>query len=95
MAVVRQGQPVSLVDAFEAPIAPKGGASLLENAVKALDTHWADLTKMYGETGVSYKGIVTRTTLAKQLETLKDVERESVDVLLKEALEAVLSNGGE
>lgn len=95
MAVVRKGQPVSLVDAFEDPIAPKGGASLLENAVKAIDTHWADLTKMYGEAGVKYKGIVTRTTLAKQLETLVEVEQESVEVLLKEALEAALSNGGE
>jgi len=94
MAVVRQGQPVSLADAFEDPIAPKSGNSLLENAVKALDAHWADLTKMYGETGVKYKGIVTRTTLAKQLETLAEAEQESVDMLLKEALEAALSNGG-
>lgn len=94
MAVVRRGQPVSLVDAFEDPIAPKGGASLLENAVKALDAHWADLNKMYGEAGVIYKGIVTRTTLAQQLEALSTVERESVEVLLKEALEAALSNGG-
>lgn len=95
MAVVRQGQPVSLADAFEDPISPKSGKSLLENAVKALDIHWADLTKMYGETGVKYKGIVTRTTLAEHLKTLADVERESVEVLLKEALEAALSNGGE
>ncbi len=29
MAVVRKGQPVSLVDAFENPVAPKGGKSLL------------------------------------------------------------------
>lgn len=94
MAVVRQGQPVSLVDAFEDPIAPKGGRSLLENAVKALDTHWADLTKMYGETGVVYKGIVTRAALAEQLTTLTEIERDSVDTLLKEALEAALSNGG-
>ncbi|MCH9055146.1 type I-E CRISPR-associated protein Cas7/Cse4/CasC [Parathermosynechococcus lividus] len=94
MAVVRQGQPVSLVDAFEDPISPKNGKSLLENTVKALDTHWADLSKMYGETGVVYKGIVTRTSLAAQLETLADVKRDSVDTLLKEALAAALSNGG-
>ncbi len=95
MAVVRQGQPISLVDAFENPIAPKSGKSLLENAVKALDDHWTDLTKMYGETGVKYKGIVTRTTLAEQLKTLAKVERESVELLLKEALEEALSNRGE
>lgn len=95
MAVVRQGQPVSLVDAFENPIAPKGGASLLENAVMALDAHWTDLTKMYGETGVKYKGVVTRTTLAQKLATLADAERKSVEMLLKEALEAALVNGGQ
>lgn len=94
MAVVRQGQPVSLADAFEDPIAPKGGFSLLANAVKALDSHWEDFSKMYGESGIVYKGIVTRTTLAEQLKSLANAERESVDILLKEALEAALSSGG-
>ncbi|MDG2991562.1 type I-E CRISPR-associated protein Cas7/Cse4/CasC [Candidatus Synechococcus calcipolaris G9] len=107
MAVVRQGQPISLADAFEDPIAPKGGLSLLENSVKALAKHWADLTQMYGEVGLQYKGIVTRTTLAERLKKLTDKEekevvdlllkesKQSVDTLLKEALEAALSNGGE
>ncbi len=94
MAVVRQGQPVSLVDAFEDPVAPRNGKSLLENAVTALDTHWADLSKMYGDMGVLYKGIVTRTNLAEHLKTLKPAERDSVETLLEEALAAVLSNGG-
>lgn len=95
MAVVRQGHPISLVDAFEDPIAPKGGFSLLQNAVKALDAHWTELSKMYGETGVKYKGIVTRTTLANQLTTLANVKKESVAILLEEALEAALVNAGE
>jgi len=93
MAVVRQGQPVSLVDAFENPIAPKNGKSLLENAVKALDTHWADLTKMYGDAAVKYKGIVTRTNLAEQLEALAEAKQDSVGTLLKEALEKALNTG--
>ena len=96
MAVVRQGQPISLVDAFERPITPKNGASLLENAVKAWDAHWADLTKMYGETDVKYKGVVTRATLSAQLETLQQIEQESVDILLKKAIAAALNgNGGQ
>jgi CRISPR system Cascade subunit CasC len=94
MAVVRRGQPVSLVDAFEDPVAPRGGASLLENAVKAMDAHWADLTKMYGDDKVAYKGIVTRGQLAAKLENLKDDEKESVSILLKEALEAALNGNG-
>jgi CRISPR system Cascade subunit CasC len=88
MAVVRNGQPISLVDAFEAPVAPKNGKSLLENSVSKLDDHWADLTKMYGESSVVYKGIVTRTQLAQQLQHLASVEKPSLEILLKEAIAA-------
>ena len=88
MAVVRNGQPISLVDAFEAPVAPKNGKSLLENSVSKLDDHWADLTKMYGESSVVYKGIVTRTQLAQQLQHLASVEKPSLEILLKEAITA-------
>jgi CRISPR system Cascade subunit CasC len=90
LVVVREGQPISLADAFENPIAPKGGASLLENSIKAMDGHWADLTKMYGDEKVVYKGIVTRGQLAAKLNALKDDEKESVPTLLKESLEAAL-----
>jgi CRISPR system Cascade subunit CasC len=88
MAVVRQGQPISLVDAFENPVAPKGGKSLLENALANLDRHWADLSKMYGEKSVMFKGIVTREQLAQQLSHLKDCEKPTVDELLKDAIAA-------
>jgi CRISPR system Cascade subunit CasC len=87
MVVVRKGQPVSLVDAFEDPIRPIGSSSLLEKAVASLDNHWSDMTKMYGDTSV-FKGIVTRTRLAEGLKSLKNSEKESVDALLKEAIEA-------
>ena len=88
MIVVRKGQPISLVDAFENPIAPKGGKSLLENAVSKLDSHWAELCKMYGEKSVVFKGVVTRTQLSQQLEALKDCEKPSIDELIKDAIEA-------
>jgi len=88
MIVVRKGQPISLVDAFENPIAPKGGKSLLENAVSKLDGHWAELCKMYGEKSVVFKGVVTRTQLAQQLESLKKFEKPSIDELIKDAIEA-------
>lgn len=96
MAVVRQGQPVSLADAFEDPVSPKNGASLLANAIGAMDAHWADLATMYGESGVQYKGIVTRSKFTDKLDALKPVKKDSVDVLLTEALAAALnSQGGE
>lgn len=93
MVVVRKGQPISLVDAFENPVAPKGGKSLLENALSKLDTYWADLSKMYGEKPVVFKGIVTREQLAQQLLTLKDCEKPSVDDLIKDAITAAFPGG--
>jgi CRISPR system Cascade subunit CasC len=88
MMVVRKGQPVSLIDAFENPAAPKSGKSLLENAVAKLDGHWADLSKMYGETSVVFKGIVTLAQLAEQLNHLAACEKPSVEELLKDAIAA-------
>jgi CRISPR system Cascade subunit CasC len=93
MMVVRKGQPISLVDAFENPVAPKGGKSLLENAISQLDSHWADLSKMYGEKSIVFKGIVTREQLAQQLEHLKDCEQPAVDELLKDAIAAAFPGG--
>lgn len=93
MMVVRNGQPISLADAFENPVAPKGGKSLLENAVSRLDSHWGDLSKMYGETSVMFKGIVTREQLAQQLVKLKDCEKPSLDELLKDAITTAFPGG--
>ncbi len=93
MVVVRKGQPISLVDAFENPVAPKGGKSLLENALTQLDRHWTDLSKMYGEKSVVFKGIVTREQLAQQLSALKDCEKPTVNDLLKAAIEAAFPGG--
>lgn len=94
MAVVRQGQPVSLVDAFEKPIRPQGKQGLLESSARALDSHWNELSEMYGEESVKYKGIVTFTKLSEALNSLKESKKDSVKVLLDEAIAAALSNGG-
>lgn len=91
MIVARNGQPVSLADAFENPVFPRGGNSLLENAVARFDTHWGDLTQMYGETDVVFKGIVTRPQLSEQLKHLKANTQSSVDELLQNAIAATLT----
>ncbi len=93
MMVVRKGQPISLVDAFENPVAPKSSKSLLENALSKLDRHWADLSKMYGEKSVVFKGIVTLEQLAPQLMNLKDCKKPSVDELIKDAIAAAFPGG--
>lgn len=91
--VVRKGQPISLVDAFENPIAPKDGKSLLENAILHLDEHWADLCTIYGEKSVVFKGIVTRTKFEKSLKSLADCKKDSVDKLIEAALEKAFEGG--
>jgi CRISPR system Cascade subunit CasC len=93
MVVVRKGQPISLVDAFENPVTPKSGKSLLENALSQLDSHWSDLSKMYGEKSVVFKGIATRGQLAQQLTNLKDCEQQTVDELIKDAIAAAFPGG--
>lgn len=93
LVVVRRGQPISLVDAFENPVVPKSGKSLLENALTKLDSHWADLSKMYGDKSVVFKGIVTRDQLAQQLVNLKDCEKPTLDELIKDAIAAAFPEG--
>jgi CRISPR system Cascade subunit CasC len=85
MMVVRKGQPISLVDAFEEPVRPSGTKSLLDNAVIAIDTHWQDLNKMYGNK-TEYVGVVTRSKLASHLKNLKSDEKDSVEALLTATL---------
>jgi CRISPR system Cascade subunit CasC len=92
MVVVRNGQPISLVDAFEEPVRPSGSKSLLDNAVIAIDTHWADLTKMYGNK-TEYVGVVTRSKLATGLTNLKGDEKNSVEDLLTAALKTAFPGG--
>ena len=95
IAVVRSGQPVSLVDAFEDPIRPSNGLSLLAKSLKALDTHWQDLQDMYGSQGVSYVGIVTRNRLQEHVGSLKDKKVASLEVLITEAIASAFNVGGQ
>jgi CRISPR system Cascade subunit CasC len=88
MMVVRDGQPISLVDAFENPVAPRGNNSLLDNALSALDAHWADVKTMYGDESVKFKGLVTRKAFSERLDALKDAKVESLDELLTAAITA-------
>jgi CRISPR system Cascade subunit CasC len=86
MMVVRKSQPISLVDAFEEPVRPKGDKSLLLNAITGIVDHWNDLTTMYiNET--AYVGAVTRSKLAKEgLKNFSGDKKKSVEELLTAAL---------
>jgi CRISPR system Cascade subunit CasC len=93
MIVVRDGQPISLVDAFEEPVAPTHQKSLLANAVSCLDSHWDDLNKMYGSQSIKFVGVVTRNHFNEDLDHLKPLAKPSVDVLLQEAIAATFAEG--
>jgi CRISPR system Cascade subunit CasC len=50
--VVRDFGLCSLTNAFEQPIRPDHKGSLVENSMRALDTYWRRLTRMYGTDGL-------------------------------------------
>ncbi|MEB3189329.1 MAG: type I-E CRISPR-associated protein Cas7/Cse4/CasC [Snowella sp.] len=87
--VVRQGQPISLADAFEKPIRPDQ-FSLLENALTALDSHWKGFIGIYGDQDVQYRGIVVLPKLTERLMALKSYQEETVETLLTKAVTAAL-----
>jgi CRISPR system Cascade subunit CasC len=70
MIVVRRGQPISLVDAFEKPVRPSYDSSLIEESIERLDIHWESMTEMYGDQNVEYAGVVCPKFVNK-LNTLK------------------------
>jgi CRISPR system Cascade subunit CasC len=88
MGVVRKGQPISLVDAFEKPVRPYGESSLLDCAVQALDSHWKGMTEIYGNKGIEYKGITTLPNLSENLDSLQDSKENSIKELVENAIAA-------
>ena len=71
MIVVREGQPISLVDAFEKAVRPSYDLSLLEEAVGRLDSHWQTMVEMYGDYNVRYIGVLC-PEFSGQLKSLKE-----------------------
>jgi CRISPR system Cascade subunit CasC len=50
-AVVRDGPPVSLANAFVRPVAPRGDECLVERSIKSLDDYYGRLVAVYGDGG--------------------------------------------
>ena len=50
-AVVRDGPPVSLANAFVKPVTPRGNDSLVEKSIEAIDNYYGRLVGMYGDGG--------------------------------------------
>ncbi len=84
-AVVRDGQPVSLANAFVKPVTPRGEESLIEKSIAALDDYYGRLVKMYGDGGLKKSAVCHME--AVKLQHLKD-DAGSVQKLIETVIAA-------
>ena len=59
LAVMREAQLWNLANAFLQPMHPKGNEDLATCSIRALDTYWGKLSKMYGESAILGKWAVS------------------------------------
>ncbi len=90
-AIVRDGTPVSLANAFVKPIAPRNGDSLVEESIKALDHYYGCLLGMYGDGGLQKSAVCQMDGVA--LKHLKD-DVGSVENLIETIITAAFPAGG-
>ena len=90
-AVVRDGPPVSFANAFVKPITPRGGDSLVEKSIEALDGYYGRLVAMYGEGGRKASAVCQMDSV--KLEHLKD-HVQSVEQLIAAVIAATFPAGG-
>jgi CRISPR system Cascade subunit CasC len=90
-AVVRDGTPVSLANAFVKPVAPRDGESLVEKSIQAMDDYYGRLVGMYGHGGLKKSAVCQMDGVA--LKHLKD-DVGSVEKLI-ETVVAAASPAGE
>jgi CRISPR-associated protein Cas7/Cse4/CasC subtype I-E len=98
-AVVRDGLPLSLANAFVRPIAPHNGESLVEKSIDALDDYYGRLVGMYGDCGLASAALACMENCdAKHLLAHPTEERSrkrgSVDELIQHVVSAALPGGG-
>jgi CRISPR system Cascade subunit CasC len=75
-AIVRDGPPISLGNAFVKPITPRNGDSLVVKSIEALDDYYGRLVAMYGDCGLkkSAVGQMEEVSLKHLKETVGSVE---------------------
>ena len=76
LAVVRQSGLWNLANAFLDPVAPRRGEDLAVRSVRALDSHWAKTSRMYGE-----DAIVGKWALSMEDEGPENLRGDRVDSL--------------
>jgi CRISPR system Cascade subunit CasC len=90
-AVVRDGPPVSLANAFVKPVSPRAGDSLVEKSIKELDDYYGRLVGMYGDGGLKKSAVCQMD--AVPLEHLKD-DVSSVEKLIETVVAAAFPARG-
>jgi len=90
-AVVRDGPPVSLANAFVKPVTPRHDESLVEKSITALDSYYGRLVGMYGDGGLKKSAVCQMDGVA--LQHLRD-DVGSVEQLIETVVAAAFQNGG-
>ncbi len=96
LAVVRRsGMPWSLANAFERPVMPpqRADQSLTSLSLKALDSYWGQLTKMYGTEGIAAAAVCCLGE--PELEHLTCHAVADVESVFRAVIEAISADGGE
>jgi len=92
MAVARRKKLWSLANAFLQPVHPDADNDLAEKSAIALDKHWGQLARMYGDSDVVGKWCVLLNDL--KLPSLTESCVPSVDELVGNLMETVMAEGG-
>lgn len=84
LAVVRSSSLWNLANAFLKPVAPERGEDLALRSIRALDSYWGKLARMYGDDTVVGKWVVSLEE--EGINNLKDSSVPSVDTLVENVL---------
>ncbi|MCY4089569.1 MAG: type I-E CRISPR-associated protein Cas7/Cse4/CasC [Caldilineaceae bacterium] len=84
LAVVRRSSLWNLANAFLKPVAPYGGEDLALRSIKALDSYWGKLTRVYGDNTIVGKSSVSLEE--DGVDNLKASAVRSVDALAENVL---------
>lgn len=76
-AVVRNGMPWSLANAFEEPIQIRRNTKLVSESIEALDEYWGRLVRVYGNGSVIAKALCCLNEV--NLSELNDAKKETVE----------------
>lgn len=94
MGVVRNDGAWSLANAFVKPISPGRDSDLIGESVQALDRYWGRLTGLFGEEGITTRGVALDEDYADRLEALDDHRYQTIPALIAHLTDATYPEAG-